>query len=89
MGRPSVGENPIDLVEQISAEYTASTTRFIQHAGGITLTVSFTTPVPPNDLKVQSIIGSYLEVSVQTNDDAVHNVALYADISAGQSYTTD
>lgn len=83
MGAPSINDTTPTLVTQTSFEYTATTSTFVQTAGGVTLNVKFTSPITPDDFQAQSVIGSYLEVSVASNDGVAHDVQLYADTSAG------
>jgi hypothetical protein len=82
MGAPSPQPT---LVTQESAEFTSQRTTFIMNVGGkVSMNVTFLSPLNPTDLKRQSIIGSYLDVSVVAIDGATHTVHLYADTSAGE-----
>jgi len=47
------------------------------------MNATFLSPITPTDLKRQSVIGSYLSVTVAAIDGATHSVQLYADTSAG------
>jgi hypothetical protein len=49
------------------------------------MTVTFLSPISPNDLKRQSLVFSYLHVDIKSKDGANHDVQLYADISAGEN----
>lgn len=78
MGSPG-GTN----VQQESFEYTSTRSTFIMNMDGkVCMNVTFLSPINPSDYKRQSIIGTYLEVTVSSIDGAEHSVQLYADISA-------
>ncbi|RKF53563.1 Glutaminase A [Erysiphe neolycopersici] len=78
MGAP--GPQP---VTQTAFEYTSTKSIFTLNAGSrVELQVTFLSPITPGDLQRQSLISSYLNVAVRSLDGAVHNVQLYADISA-------
>ena len=47
--------------------------------------VTFLSPVTPDDFQRQSIVGSYIDISVRSIDGVAHDVQLYSDISAGKS----
>ncbi|KAK3676571.1 hypothetical protein LTR78_003345 [Recurvomyces mirabilis] len=51
-------------------------------AGPVTLTVTFLSPVTPNDMLRQSMPITYIDVAVKSNDGNKHDVQLYTDISA-------
>jgi len=53
-------------------------------AGKVSMNVTFISPVTPTDLKRQSIVGTYLSVTVVAVDGATHAVQLYADTSGGR-----
>jgi len=52
-------------------------------ANKISMNVTFISPITPTDLKKQSIIGTYLQVTIASIDGLMHAVQLYADTSAG------
>jgi len=52
-------------------------------AGPVTMTITFLSPVTPDDLLRQSMPVSYLTVQVQSADGQEHDVQLYTDVSAG------
>lgn len=52
--------------------------------GKIRMNITFLSPITPGDQKRQSLIFSYLEVNVASQDGLSHDVQLYADISAGK-----
>jgi hypothetical protein len=77
-------------VTQESFEYTSLRSTFIMNvAGVVSLNVTFLSPVTPKDLMRQSIIGSYLSVTVASIDGGMHSVQLYADATAGLFCTDD
>ncbi|KKY24377.1 putative glutaminase [Phaeomoniella chlamydospora] len=79
MGEPLTAPS----VNQTSFTYTASTSKFVLDVGGsVQMTVTFDSPIFPNDLKRQSLVFSYLNVDVQSLDGGNHDVQLYSDISA-------
>ncbi|CZT51621.1 probable glutaminase A [Rhynchosporium secalis] len=83
MGAASVNGWTPTLVTQDSFEYTSQRSTFILNAGGkVTMNVTFLSPLTPKDIKRQSIIGTYLSVTVSSRDGANHDVQLYADTSA-------
>lgn len=52
--------------------------------GKVQMTITFLSPVYPDDLGRQSITFTYLNVEVASLDGASHKVQLYADVSAGE-----
>ncbi|KAK1073809.1 hypothetical protein LTR74_001663 [Friedmanniomyces endolithicus] len=70
-------------VEQTNYEYTATKSIFTMNAGGlVNMTVTFLSPVIPDDLLRASLPYTYLNVDVISADGAQHEVQLYTDISA-------
>ncbi|PQE08816.1 putative glutaminase protein [Rutstroemia sp. NJR-2017a WRK4] len=83
MGAASVNGVIPPSVTQTRMEYTSTRSTFLMNvAGKVSMNVSFISPINPTDLKRQSIVGTYLDVSVVSIDGATHAVQLYADISA-------
>jgi hypothetical protein len=83
MGAANINGVVPPSVTQTSFEYTSQRSTFIMNvAGKISMNVTFLSPLTPADLKRQSIIGSYLDVTVASIDGATHSVQLYADTSA-------
>lgn len=73
-------------VTQTSYSYTSTKSIFVMNVGGkVQMTITFLSPVYPDDLGRQSITFTYLDVAVASLDGASHNVKLYADVSAGES----
>ena len=52
-------------------------------AGLVEMNITFLSPITPTDLTRQSLIFSYVDVSVTSTDGASHDVQLYTDITAG------
>ena len=73
-------------VNQVSFQYTSTKSIFVLDvAGSVEMTVTFFSPITPNDLMRQSLVFSYLNVDVKSKDGRNHEVQLYADISAGEN----
>ncbi len=82
MGDPRVNNVPIaPPVTQINLTVTPTQSIYTQQAGGVTLTLTFLSPVEANDLRRLSMPLSYIFAQVQSNDGASHQVSLYFDIS--------
>lgn len=82
MGAPS---GPA-VVIQTGFEYTSTRSTFTVEVGGkVEMNITFLSPVTPNDMKRQSLVFSYLDVSVQSLDGVAHSIQIYADISAGKT----
>ncbi|KAF2152142.1 glutaminase GtaA [Myriangium duriaei CBS 260.36] len=82
LGGPS---SPAGLqnVTQTAFEYTATRSVFTQNVNGIVdITVTFLSPITPDDYTRGSLISSYMEVAVSSSDGQAHSVQLYTDISA-------
>lgn len=78
------GEQVTRYAEQISFKYTSTRSIFEMTVGNaINMTVTFTSPVTPNDLLRSSLPYTYMEVEVVSIDGYSHDVQLYTDISAG------
>ncbi|RDW86226.1 glutaminase GtaA [Aspergillus mulundensis] len=70
-------------VNQTAYEYTSTKSIFTMHVGdAVEMKITFLSPITPNDLRRQSLVFSYLDVSVTSLDGKSHSVQLYADISA-------
>ena len=54
-------------------------------AGVVEMTITFLSPLTPTDLMRQSLVFSYVDVSVTSTDGAAHDVQLYTDITAGKT----
>jgi hypothetical protein len=87
MGNPVIdGVHPPNVIQH-SVEFTSQRTTFLMEVEGkVSLNVTFISPVQPQDMKRQSIVGTYLEVGVRSLDAIGHTVKLYADTSAGMYF---
>jgi hypothetical protein len=84
MGAP--GNGPATAT-QTAFQYTSTKSIFTFSVGGkVEMNVTFLSPLTPTDQKRQSLVFSYLDVVVESLDGASHDVQLYTDISAGNSY---
>lgn len=85
MGDPLPGQG-VTNVDQTSYTYTSTKSTFVMDvAGKVAMTITFLSPVNPDDLRRQSLTLSYMQVSVTSKDGKSHEVQLYTDISAGLS----
>ncbi|KAJ7283979.1 DUF1793-domain-containing protein [Mycena rebaudengoi] len=82
MGTPNVPGGTFTKATQRSSKFTSTQSIFVLSAGPVDITVTFLSPVEPNDLIKQSIPFSYLAVSAASTDGAAHTVQVYTDISA-------
>lgn len=57
-------------------------------AGVIEMNITFLSSITPTDLRRQSLIFSYVDVSVTSTDGAAHDVQLYTDITAGKPFSS-
>ncbi|KAF7352678.1 MPN domain-containing protein [Mycena venus] len=73
---------PFQKATQKSMEFTSTQSVFVMSAGAVDLTVTFLSPVEPNDLSKQSFPFSYMAVSATSTDGNSHSVQVYSDISA-------
>ncbi|RDW75997.1 glutaminase GtaA [Coleophoma crateriformis] len=68
---------------QTAVVYTSTRSTFTMNVGGfVEMNITFLSPITPTDFKRQSLIFSYVEVTVSTLDGIPHAVQLYADTSA-------
>ena len=73
-------------VDQTSFEYTATRSIFTQEVNNaVQLTVTFLSPLTPDDFTRASLVSSYMNVDVASLDGKSHKVELYTDITAGRS----
>lgn len=80
-----MGNHPSsDFANQTAQSYTSTKTEFVMNVGGkVELTVSFLSPVFPDDHMRQSIPFAYMNVEVKAIDGRSHSVQIYSDVSAG------
>ncbi|KAJ6628752.1 DUF1793-domain-containing protein [Mycena sp. CBHHK59/15] len=81
LGAPAVSGSTFSKATQKSSQFTSTQSIFVLSAGPVDLTVTFLSPVEPNDLVKQSIPFSYMAVSAASTDGASHSVQVYSDIS--------
>ena len=83
MGAP----NPLPTaVTQTSFEYTSTRSTFVMDVASVVeMNITFLSPITPTDLMRQSLVFSYVEISVTSTDGAAHDVQLYTDVTAGRS----
>jgi hypothetical protein len=71
-------------VNQLSLEYTSTKSIFtFDVAGKVALTITFLSPVYPDDMARQSLQFSYISAKARSSDGAPHQVQVYMDVSAG------
>ncbi|KAL2162388.1 hypothetical protein VTH06DRAFT_7301 [Thermothelomyces fergusii] len=76
------GAPGLALVDQVSLEYTSTKSIFtFDVAGKATLTVTFLSPVYPDDMARQSQQFSYISAKVKSSDGDSHRVQVYMDVS--------
>ncbi|KAK4133796.1 DUF1793-domain-containing protein [Trichocladium antarcticum] len=70
-------------VNQLSLEYTSTKSIFSFDVGGkVILTVTFLSPVYPDDMARQSLQFSYISAKARSSDGAPHKVQIYMDVSS-------
>ncbi|KAF8217987.1 DUF1793-domain-containing protein [Mycena galopus ATCC 62051] len=79
LGVPSIAAT---VATQTAMEFTSTQSIFTLTAGGVTLTVTFLSPIETTDLVKGSLPFSYMTVSAVSNNGASHTVEVYTDISA-------
>jgi len=74
-------------VNQVHLEYTSTRSIFtFDVAGLVGLTVTFLSPVYPDDLDRQSLQFSYISVKASSTDGAPHDVQVYMDVTGGMPH---
>jgi hypothetical protein len=76
------GQPSLPQLTQTSLQVTATRSIYTLTGGGVTLTVTFFSPVDPDNLQRQSVPLSYVTVGVASADGNAHRVSVYLDISA-------
>ena len=75
------------LRSQTSFEYTSTRSSFVMDVAGVVeMNITFLSSITPTDLMRQSLIFSYVDVSVTSTDGAAHDVQLYTDITARKPF---
>ncbi|KAJ7498777.1 hypothetical protein FB451DRAFT_1015143 [Mycena latifolia] len=82
LGAPAVAGTTFTKATQKSSQFTSTQSIFVMSAGPVDLTITFLSPVEPNDLVKQSIPFSYMAISAVSTNGASHSVQVYSDISA-------
>ncbi|KAF9057677.1 DUF1793-domain-containing protein [Panaeolus papilionaceus] len=82
LGAPGVPGASFNKAVQKSSKFTSTQSIFVLSAGPVDITVTFLSPVEPQDLVKQSTPFSYMAVSAASTDGAAHSVQVYSDISA-------
>ncbi len=71
-----MGLSDIPAARQVSVDVSGFSTTYIFEAGGVRLTLKFTSPLIPNDLYLLSRPVSYLAVSSESLDGLAHKVSV-------------
>jgi Domain of unknown function (DUF4965)/Domain of unknown function (DUF5127)/Domain of unknown function (DUF1793)/Ricin-type beta-trefoil lectin domain-like/Domain of unknown function (DUF4964) len=81
-GAPSLPNGPaLATMTQTSLQVTATRSIYTLTGGGVTLTVTFLSPVDPGNLKRQCAPFGYVTIQAASNDNAAHTVDLHLDTS--------
>ncbi|MFJ2960632.1 glutaminase domain-containing protein [Streptomyces sp. NPDC087270] len=81
-GAPSLPDGPaLTPMTQVSLELTATRSVYRLSGGGVTLTVTFLSPVDLGDLRRQSVPLSYVTVRAESGDGQPHAVDVHLDVS--------
>ena len=82
-GSPALPSGPaLATMTQTSLQVTATRSIYTLTGGGVTLTVTFLSPVDPANLKRSCVPFGYVAMQAASNDNASHTVELYLDASA-------
>ena len=83
-GNPALaaGGPALTVMQQTSLQLTATRSTYTLTGGGVTLTVTFFSPVDLGDLRRQSVPLSYVTVGATSSDGHSHAVDLHLDVSA-------
>ena len=83
-GNPALpaGSPTLTTMQQTSLQITATKSAYTLTGGGVTLTVTFFSPVDLGDLQRQSVPMSYVTVQAASGDGNSHSVSVYLDASA-------
>ncbi|MBA2393108.1 MAG: DUF5127 domain-containing protein [Ktedonobacteraceae bacterium] len=74
---------------QVQLEVTATQSRYVFHAGPVTLYVNFLSPIEATNLQNLSIPFGYIFVQAHSNDGNTHSVSVYMDISGEWAHGTN
>lgn len=76
-------------MNQVQLEITPTQSRYVFQGGGVTVAVTFLSPIEANDVQRLSMQFGAIFVQAYTNDGNTHNVRLYLDISGEWAHGTD
>lgn len=88
MGQPT-DTGATRLMTQTNLAVTPTKSIFTLQGGGVTLSITFLSPVEAEDLQKQSVPLSYILVQAKSHDGRAHTVSLYFDISGEWAYGDD
>ncbi|MEU4087079.1 glutaminase domain-containing protein [Streptomyces aureus] len=81
-GSPALPGGPtLNTMQQVSLQLTATRSIYTLTGGGVTLTVTFFSPVDLDNLQRQSVPLSYVTVRAAANDGRSHSVDVHVDVS--------
>jgi len=81
-GAPSLPNGPtLTVMNQTSLEVTATQSVYVLNGGGVNITVTFFSPVDPENLQRQCVPFSYITMQATSTDGNSHSVEVYFDIS--------
>ncbi|MEV7422196.1 DUF4965 domain-containing protein [Streptomyces sp. NPDC091212] len=81
-GSPALPGGPaLGVMTQTSLEVTATRSVYTLTGGGVTLTVTFLSPVDPGNPRRQCVPFGYMTVRAASDDNVVHTVELHVDTS--------
>ncbi|WP_233533845.1 DUF5127 domain-containing protein [Kitasatospora sp. SolWspMP-SS2h] len=81
-GAPALPGGPaLATMQQLSLQLTATRSVYTLSGGGVTLTVTFFSPVDLGNLQRQSVPLSYVTVQAASNDGRAHGVDVHVDVS--------
>jgi hypothetical protein len=82
-GAPVLPSGPaLSTMTQTSLQVTGTRSVYTLTGGGVTLTVTFLSPVDPADLRRQSVPFGYVSIQAASADGRAHSVDLHFDVSA-------
>lgn len=82
------GIGTTQVMTQTQLEVTPTQSRYVFEAGGVTLYLTFLSPVEASDIQRLSMPFGYLIAQAQANDGKAHTVNLYFDISGEWAHGT-
>jgi hypothetical protein len=81
-GAPALPDGPtLTVLNQTSLQVTATQSSYQFNGGGVDLTVTFFSPVDPDDLQRQCVPFGYVTMQASSADGGSHTVEVYFDIS--------